>query len=146
MHKPPSLRDTLQQMFSWLSAALAAGISCAVIRYQLVEPVVWINTCAQNPWDGWCAMRSIAIELFVQQRIGWFAVALGLFGAVIRHRVLAGLGLITGTAAVLLYAAELGALGVLLGLLGLVGQSPPGRLARSIEPPRTAASNENDNA
>lgn len=116
----PTLHPLLPSVATWLIAAVLIGAASALLRYQLIEPLSWAETCEPQRWQGWCVVRSATIELFQQQRIGWFATACALTGLVTGVRLFAGLALLSGAASMVLYAVEPGAFGALLGLLSLV--------------------------
>jgi hypothetical protein len=113
------LRDALYQLKPWLLAVMMVAAVSALLRFQLIEPGDWIENCSAQPRDGWCLLRSLTIELFVHQRIGWFATASGVLSLLLRNRTAAGIAMLTGTVGCVLYAVEPGAFGTLLGLLGL---------------------------
>lgn len=118
---PTPLRTALRHLFPWLLLASLIAAVCALVRFELIEPAAWREACATPSWQGWCGVRRMTIELFQQQRIGWFAVTTGVLGMLLRRRWLGALALLSGVASVLLYAVEPGAFGVLLGVLLLLG-------------------------
>lgn len=142
------LLSALRSLTPWLLGALLIAALSALIRYQLIESTGWTGRCAEQPWQGWCTLRSATIELFLQQRIGWVAALLGVLSAVTRRRDLAGIALFVASAAVALYAVEPGAFGGLLGLVILASttartRSRAGKMAAS---PITAANDSNPSA
>lgn len=138
MNKPsdPSKPSPLLRVLApWLIAAVLVGAGCALLRFELIEPLAWATACDSQRWHGWCLLRSTTIELFTNQRIGWFAAASAVLGLITGIRLFAGLALLSGAAALMLYAVEPGAFGALLGLLTLVrpagGSASRGQTATS---------------
>jgi hypothetical protein len=118
-------------LFTWLVPAALVGALFAWGRFVLVEPAAMIAACEGNTTRGICFWRQMVIEVFVHQRIGWFALATGLAATVLRWSWLASLAALAGVTAILLYSAELGAGGVLLGLLVLARNAGANRVANA---------------
>ena len=146
-HRSP-LNTALRAAGPWLLAAAAAGAMAVLIRLLLIEPLEWARVCEREPEHVLCLLRSAAIASFQQQLIGWLAAVAAVIGVVVRWRWLAGVGLLTGTLAAVLYAVEPGLFGALLGLLGLLPRpgASAARPAQSAEAPITAASDEKPSA
>ena len=138
-----SLNSALRAVFAWLVPAAAIGATAMLIRLELVEPLEWALACEQEPQQALCHLRSATIALFQQQRIGWLATVTALAALTLHRRWLAGIALLMGTVAAVLYAVEPGLFGALLGLLGLLRATRPGQTA---EAPMTAASREKPSA
>lgn len=143
----PQPRPLLPAVSAWLIAAVVIGAASALLRFELIEPLRWAEACEPQRWRGWCMLRSATIELFQQQRIGWFAAACALTSLVTGLRPLAGLALLSGAAALMLYAVEPGAFGALLGLL-LLARTSGGAASRdqTAATPMQAAKNEKPSA
>jgi hypothetical protein len=104
-----------------LAVALLAIAFASVARYRLVEPAALTARCDAAPWDGAdCTLRTLTIQVFAAQRLGWTALALGVLATLLRRRALAWAALVAGSAALVLYSAALGAPAALLGALVLV--------------------------
>lgn len=122
----------------WRAAVLVAAVSAVALwlRYGLIEPDAVAAACLQaTAGDLRCTMRSAAIALLHQQRIGLGAVALlaaglalGLAGG--RMRALASAlawgAVAAGALALWLYAPEWGLGAVLAGTWWLVARHPVG--------------------
>jgi len=106
--------------------ALAAGWAA---RHGLVEPADLTARCDAAPWgSAVCRLRSAVVQAFVEQRLGWLALAAGALATVLRWRWLAWLGLAAAGAGLVLYCAGLSAAGGLLSML--VCARPPCRPVR----------------
>ncbi|MFN7571789.1 MAG: hypothetical protein ACK5TK_10125 [Betaproteobacteria bacterium] len=104
-----------------LAVALLAIALASVARYRLVEPAALTARCDAAPWDGAdCTLRTLTIQAFAAQRLGWTALALGVLATLLRRRALAWAALAGGAAGLVLYSAALGAPAALLGALVLV--------------------------
>ena len=136
--------DALHGIARWLYATAGIMLLSALVRYQLIEPFSWSEWCVASPWEGWCALRSLVIELIQQQRIGWLATIAGMLAILTGWSWAAGSALLCGAFAVVLYAVEPGAFGGLLGLLLLLRKSDDG--GHKADPQITSANTENVNA
>ncbi|HMN81107.1 MAG TPA: hypothetical protein PKA20_14400 [Burkholderiaceae bacterium] len=105
--------------------ALAGWIVGMLLRHFVVEPTHIIHACDLAPWQGWCAPRSMLIQAFATQGLGWFALAAGVLALWRRSRRLAALALTAGAAGLVLYCVEPSVVGVLAG--ALVFARPPAR-------------------
>ncbi|MCE2969738.1 MAG: hypothetical protein LW847_05885 [Burkholderiales bacterium] len=104
-----------------LAVALLTIAFASVARYRLVESAALTARCDAAPWDGAdCTLRTLTIQAFAAQRLGWTAFALGVLATLLRWRALAWAALVAGSAALVLYSAALGAPAALLGALVLV--------------------------
>lgn len=109
-----------------LLASLAAA---AWLRHAFVEPADLTARCDAAPWQSLtCTVRTLTVQAFVHQRVGVASLALALMASVTAvaapravqvPRVLALLALVSGGAALMLYAAGPGAAGVLIALMTL---------------------------
>jgi hypothetical protein len=113
-------RETLR--LGWpVLLALAVWTAALSARHGLVEPAERTARCEAAPAAGWdCRVRALVVQLFVEQRIGWAALGLGLAAAWTRRPWLAGLGLAAGSAGQVLYATGPASFGWLLSALVLV--------------------------
>ena len=100
--------------FAWLLAAVLVALFAAWIRFELVEPLARSAACAADPSTALCQLRAIVVALFQGERVGWVALAIAVAGGLMRWHWLAGLALLVGVAALMLYSVEPGAAAVLL--------------------------------
>ncbi|RPH45966.1 MAG: hypothetical protein EHM87_04270 [Burkholderiales bacterium] len=99
-----------------------------------MEPAAIAHACDPAPWSGACALRSAVILGFVNQEVGWFALAAGVLAMLLRGGRLAVLAVCAGLAGLVLYSYEPSAIGLLLGVLVLArSRAPPASTA--ISPP-----------
>lgn len=108
---------------TWLAivllCAIALGLSAAA-RHGLIEPAELAARCDAGLADAWCSVRWWTIQIFVQQRIGWFALILALAAGVGAWRGMAAVALFAACMGLVLYSTELCAPAALLALLVLV--------------------------
>ena len=102
--------------------ALLSSVGLAwALRLGLVEPAAMSGACAADPGHGgWCALRWLTIQAFIDQRLGAFALAAALLASVTRRRSIAAWALAAGGAGLVLYSAGLAAPATLLAALVLV--------------------------
>jgi hypothetical protein len=99
--------------------ALAAATA---VRHGLVEPAELTARCDASPWTAAdCVMRTLSVQTFVHQRVGWVAlmaglVALGLRDGALR-RWLSLMALACGAWGLMLYSSAYAAPAVLLAAL-----------------------------
>jgi hypothetical protein len=103
----------------WLTqlalATAVVGLAWAA-RHGLVEPPALTARCDAAPWaDGVCALRSAVVQMFIDQRIGWASVGLGVLAW--RWRRVAAFGVAAAAAGLVLYAAGPASVGLLLSAL-----------------------------
>jgi hypothetical protein len=116
-----SKRSAVSVVLICATALLLAAAS----RYGLIEPADIAARCDGGGEDGWCTVRIWIIQAFVNQRIGWVALALAVFATVTaRHRVAAA-ALFVACAGLILYTTELCAPAALLALLVFVREAKP---------------------
>lgn len=100
-----------------LTAALAAGA-----RYGLLENGMLPRDCSAPDAAALpCALKTVLMQLFIDQRIGWFSFACAALAFVLSHRGLAWLGCVCGVAGLVLYSQDPAAVGALLAVLVLLG-------------------------
>ena len=109
-------------------AFVALGLA-GLLRHWVIEPASFAHLCDPQPWHGWCAARTLVIQGFVHQRVGWLALAVGLLAFATGRRRLAQLALAAGSFGLVLYSYEPSAIGALLGGLVLVRNKRPSRCA-----------------
>lgn len=110
----------------WACWPMALALVLALLlRHWVVEPANIAHFCDPQPWEGWCAGRTLVISSFVHQRIGWLALGAGLFAFATGRPGPARLALAAGAAGLVLYSYEPSAIGALLGGLVLVRSNRP---------------------
>lgn len=92
----------------------------AAARYGLVEPADMTARCDGGAQEVWCSVRAWTIQAFVNQRIGWAALALAAIATLTGWRSVAGTALFTACISLILYTTELGAPAALMALLVFV--------------------------
>jgi hypothetical protein len=110
---------------AWACVACGAALALA-LRHGLVEPAELTARCDALVWDarvvswawlgqdGVCLARTLTVQAFIQHRLAGLAMALACLALLSRWRCLAGLALMAGAAAMVLYAADVGALALML--------------------------------
>jgi apolipoprotein N-acyltransferase len=114
-----------------------ALVLAAAARHGLIEPADLTARCDRSGHDGWCRLRTWIIQAFVNERIGWTALALAGLATVTARRSVAGVALFLACAGMILYTTELSAPAALLALLVFVRVVPDGQAAA----PAKASSN-----
>jgi hypothetical protein len=114
-----SLAVDLRKRLGWplLIALTVVAAASAGLRYGLMESDLLHGLCAGGADDWRCLVRRIAPQLFMQERIGLFALLL-------RHAFVARLAVVTGAAGLVLYSADFAAVGLLAGMLVLLARAP----------------------
>lgn len=107
------------------SARIVAIVTvCLVLslaaRYLLVEPAAIAAACDPAPWQGRCALRTLVVEAFLQQRIGWVALACAIVATISRRLWIATFALAAGCAGMVLYSTQIAAPAALLAALVIV--------------------------
>lgn len=100
------------------------------LRYGVLEAGVLPGDCAATFADGLqglCLAKWLLVQTFMQQRLGWLSLALGLAAFVLRRSPLAWGGWISGLAGLVLYSFDYAAVGALLSLLVLARAGAQGR-------------------
>lgn len=92
----------------------------AAARHGLVEPADITTRCDGGSQDAWCSVRTWIIQAFVNQRIGWVALALAVIATVTGWRSIAAAALFAACAGLILYTTELCAPAALMALLVFV--------------------------
>lgn len=110
----------------WLVLAALVAAVCLWLRLDLIEPLSRTAQCVANPDQFVCEFRSLLVSLFQQERVGWVALGISLAGVLLHWRWLVAIGLLTGSAAMMLYSVEPGAASVLLGTLFLLRPAKSG--------------------
>jgi hypothetical protein len=103
-----------------LPLALVLGSLAAAqgLRHGLVEPATLTAACDASPWqDARCALRTLTLQAFVQQRLGFAALGLALLATWLRWRPAALAALVPAAAGLVLYSSNLAAPALLLAAL-----------------------------
>ena len=118
-------------MTPWRTAATvvlicgAALALAAAARHGLIEPADITARCDGGGQGGWCTVRAWIIQAFVNQRIGWAALALAALATVTAWRSVAAVALFVACAGLILYTTELCAPAALLAALVFVRDGKP---------------------
>lgn len=99
--------------------AALAMLLAALLRYFVVEPEAIAHACQPDPWSGLCAARSLLIQSFLGQRIGWAALLVALAALILRRRGVARLALALAGVGLVLYSPEPAAAAAVASLLVL---------------------------
>lgn len=111
-----------------LVLALGLGLGLGLgARYGLVEPASLTHTCDAAPWrDLTCTLRTLTVRAFVDQRLALLALGLAVLAVSSRWRWATGSAMATGSAALVLYSADIAAPAVLLAALACVRSATAG--------------------
>ena len=102
-----------------VSAILVLGAALAV-RHGLLESGVLPRDCSlAEAHSGLCAFKTVLVQSFLQQRVGWFSLACGLCAFALGCRRLAWAGWLSGLAGLIFYSYDPAAVGGLLSLFVL---------------------------
>lgn len=109
-----------------LPALLVLAGACAV-RYGLLENGVLPRDCSlPEAQGGLCVFKTVLVQSFLHQRLGWFSLACGALAFVLGCRKLAWAGWSSGLAGLVFYSYDPAAVGALLSLL-VLARPHPGR-------------------
>lgn len=115
--------------------AVVAVVSFAV-RFLVIEPRDAAHLCATGAGPWWCAIRDPLVTLvFPWSGFGWVSLGLGVAGFALGCRKVAVAALLVGLPGLILYDAEMAAVGVVLALL-VVSRAP----ASGVAPPEEGSS------
>jgi hypothetical protein len=119
------------------TALVVAGVALAAasaVRHGLVEPAELTARCDAAPWIAAdCAIRTLSVQSFVHQRVGWVAMTAGFVALLLAHgtprRWLSLMALACGAWGLVLYSSAYAAPAVLLAALAaLPADTVPGAL------------------
>lgn len=124
------------------TAVLLAGAFLLVVvlgvRYGLLENGLLPRDCLAPGSPGFaCAFKTALVQSFLHQRLGWGALAFGVFAFALGCRKAAWAGWLAGLAGLVLYSYEPAAVGAMLSLLVLArprGQQGEGKDQADSEP------------
>lgn len=105
-----------------LLAVTAVAALALVARFGVLENPALAHGCsvADAAAPAWCVLKAVLVELFTDQRIGWFSLACALPAFVSSHRGLAWAACLAGVAGLVLYSQDPAAVGVLSAALVLL--------------------------
>ncbi|MBU6450061.1 MAG: hypothetical protein KGQ26_10625 [Rhodospirillales bacterium] len=103
----------------WAGLALAAllGGGAFAFRQLAIVPRATVGICAATAAPGWCVPRGWVLHWQYLGSFGWAALAVGLLAFVWGQRIIAGLAIGLGIAAVVNYNGTQGIIGAALGLV-----------------------------
>ena len=113
-----------------LIGATALALAAAA-RHGLIEPADMTARCDGGVQDTWCSVRAWTIQAFVNQRIGWVALALAVIATVTGWKSVAAAALFAACAGLILYTTELCAPAALLALLVFAREGQPAAVAKT---------------
>ena len=94
-----------------VSAIVVLGAAFAV-RHGLLESGVLPRDCSlAEAHRGLCVFKTVLVESFLQQRVGWFSLACGLCAFALGCRRLAWAGWLSGLAGLVFYSYDPAAVG-----------------------------------
>ena len=126
----------LRTAISVVSICAIALALAAAARHGLVEPADMTARCDAGAQEMWCTVRAWTIQAFVNERLGWAALALALIAAVTAWRPLAAAALFVACAGLILYTTELCAPAALLAALVFVREGQPAAPAKTSSNPQ----------
>ncbi|SIR43393.1 hypothetical protein SAMN05421829_11582 [Aromatoleum tolulyticum] len=104
----------------WVSSIVLVAV--LLLRYAVLEAGVFPSDCkpllADGP-EGLCLAKWALVQTFMQQRLGWASLILGVLAFVSRRRSVAWGGWLCGIAGLVLYSFDYAAVGAMLSLLVL---------------------------
>lgn len=115
--------NVLQKCGAARIALSGAVVLAAVlgIRYGLLENGVLPRDCSAESASLWlCGFKTVLVQSFLHQRLGWFALGCGVLAFALSCRRLAWCGWLAGIAGLVLYSYDYAAVGTLLALLVLI--------------------------
>lgn len=104
----------------WVSSIVLVAV--LLLRYAVREAGLFPAECAPHFADGlegWCLAKWLLVQVFVQQRLGWTSLILGVAAFVSRRQPVAWGGWLSGIAGLVLYSFDYAAVGAMLSLLVL---------------------------
>lgn len=104
-----------------LSSMLAVAAAAMAVRYGMLENGFLPRDCsAVDAPQALCAFKTVLLQTFMQQRLGWASLICALPAFLLSSRRLAWAGSLFGAAGLVLYSYEPAAVGGLLSLLVLL--------------------------
>lgn len=129
-----AMRERLSAPARAALIATAAVASACAVRYGLVEPAAMPAACDGAVTPLWCVPRWLAIQAFLDARLGWFALVTALLATLTRGRWIATVALAAAGAGLVLYSAGLAAPAALLAALVLAAPRVPAASASADSP------------
>jgi hypothetical protein len=109
--------------------AIIAFSAGSFARHHWVEPFDVASVCDAGASTALCTLRRLIIEAFVQQRLAWAAMLVAAIACATRSGLASVLSLAMGSAALVLYSADVAAPACLLSLACLALDSSSGSKA-----------------
>lgn len=107
---------TVRDLIAALLAALTGG-GAFVFRQLAIVPRATVGICAAASPPGYCTPRGWVLHWQYLDIFGWVALAAGILAFFLGSRVIAGLAIGLGIAAVVNYNGTQGMIGAALGLI-----------------------------
>jgi len=107
---------------AWFLVGFALLAAVLGLRYGVIEAGLLPLNCAGGAgaapaWQ--CALKTVLVHTFIDQRVGWFSLATGAIAFAWSCRRLAWAGWLSGIAGLVLYSFDPAAVGALLALFVL---------------------------
>lgn len=121
--EPLSSKDaplwTFSRLFLWAGVGVGTlGVALA-LRHLVIEPHAIGMACAADITPWWCAPRQAVVMMHIWEVWGWAGLVGGVLGLVFRWRWAIWLGFVMSLMGLVLYNADLAAVGLMLTCLRL---------------------------
>ncbi|WP_028312106.1 hypothetical protein [Derxia gummosa] len=114
---PARLRQLPWRALAVIGAVIAAA--CAV-RYGLMQNDELAVACARQAEGAACEARALLPLFFIENRLGWLALAAGALGFAFGRPALGWIAMAIGAAGLVLYCYDLSAVGAVLGMAAVL--------------------------
>ncbi len=105
------------QDFAGVALAALVGGGAFAFRHLAIVPRATVGICAASSAPGWCVPRGWVLSGQYYGVFGWAALAAGVLAFVCGQRIIAGLAIGLGIAAVVNFNGTQGIIGAALGLV-----------------------------
>ena len=112
-------RWTLARVALWAGGAVAVLGSALILRYGVIEPQAIGQACADTVAPWWCVPRQGLLKIHNFDMWGWGGLIGGALGLVFGWRPAVRMGFVLSLAGLVLYNADLAAVGLVLTCLRL---------------------------
>jgi hypothetical protein len=120
-HQPLGRTQRFAPFIAPFITLVTALLLASLARYRLVEPAALTALCDAMPWDSpSCIVRSLAVQAFVDGRLGMLALALAVLALLTRWRTVGLIALAAAGAGLVLYSTRWAAPAALLAGLALL--------------------------